>query len=603
MTVPRVLGFRGPERIGDYQISALLGEGGQGAVYLGRSPDGARVAIKVLHPRFADDPEPRRRFLREAEVAASVAAFCTARVLGTGIAGDQPYIVSEYVPGPSLDQLVRTDGPRTGSGLERLAVSTLTALSSIHRGGIVHRDFKPANVILGPEGPVVIDFGIARALDHMSHNTHLVGTPAYMSPEQLTDHPLTPASDMFSWAGTMVFAATGRAPFPATFIPAILAAVLYGEPDLTGVPEPLRRLVAACLVKDPAERPRADRLLHDLTSGDTVNLRPAGRHSAERRRTSHLAAPPRPARTLVDPSATPAPDPHPTSAHPTSAHPAPAHPAPAHPTSANPPAPGQAHTTRDPVPDGRTTSLARPGRRRGGRGRGPLYAAAAVAAALVVTGALLVPSWFGAAPPGASLDLGYFPRLDVADRFTADTSTQYTSHQPNRAETLPERKVGGGKYAVTAPVPFFSMVTGPGMPSSGQVVSIVTAGRFAGTGGPEDSVFVGWVKNGGSYVTAWYNNTRKDTGMDIRQDGGFLGTPSAIPLTLKPGDRLALVLSGDTLSSYAETGGTWRRLRTTSVAPFLSTPEDRRQYRYGFGLRGTRGTMSIAGAEGRGTAE
>jgi hypothetical protein len=134
-------------------------------VYLGESPERVRVAIKVLHARLAADPKVRRRFLREAEVAASVAAFCTARVICIGMLGERPYIVSEYVPGPSLDALVKSDGPRSGSGLERLAVSTLTALASIHRGGIVHRDFKPGNVILGTEGPVVIDFGIARALD------------------------------------------------------------------------------------------------------------------------------------------------------------------------------------------------------------------------------------------------------------------------------------------------------------------------------------------------------------------------------------------------------------------------------------------------------
>ncbi|MFC6085938.1 serine/threonine protein kinase [Sphaerisporangium aureirubrum] len=583
MTVPRVLAFRGPERIGDYQITALLGEGGQGTVYLGRSAGGGRVAIKVLHARFATDPEPRRRFLREAEVAASVAAFCTARVLGIGITDEQPYIISEYVPGPSLEQLVKSDGPRTGSGLERLAVSTLTALASIHRGGIVHRDFKPANVILGPEGPVVIDFGIARALDHMTQNTHLAGTPAYMSPEQLTDHPLTPASDMFSWASTMIFAATGRTAFPAQSVPAILAAVLYGEPDLTGVPDPLRTLVATCLAKDPAERPTADRLLHDLTSGDTADLRGRrpGRHSAERADAKPPASPH--IRTLIDRSHGPA--------------------AAADRAPAAPPAASESQTS-PPGLDGRTTSPARPA---GRASRRPLIAVAAVAVALVVTaGLVFVPSWFGgtdAKPPGTSLDLAYFSRVDVTDHFAEDTSKRYASHQPSRDETLPALKVGGDRFAATAPVPFFGVVAGPGIPSSGQVVSIITVGRFAGTGQPEDSVFVGWVKDGGGYITAWYNNTRKDTGMDIRMDGSYLGTPSPAPLTLEPGDRLALLISGDTLSSYAETGGEWHRLRTTSIAPVLASAETRRQYHYGFGMRGTLGTISITGAEGRSTAE
>ncbi|MFD0655824.1 serine/threonine-protein kinase [Thermocatellispora tengchongensis] len=163
-------------------------------------------------------------------------------------------------------------------GLDRLAISSLTALASIHRAGIVHRDFKPGNVILGPEGPVVIDFGIARTLDAMTTTNHVTGTPAYMSPEQLSDQPLTPASDMFSWAGTMVFAATGRTAFPGGTIPAVLHNVLHGEPDLSGVPEPLRAMVAACLAKNPADRPSAERLLRDLTSGGGV-VPPAPRPS------------------------------------------------------------------------------------------------------------------------------------------------------------------------------------------------------------------------------------------------------------------------------------------------------------------------------------
>ncbi|MEV0379442.1 serine/threonine-protein kinase [Nonomuraea sp. NPDC050643] len=526
MTVHRALEYR---QLGDHRILARLGEGGQGTVYLGESPGGGRVAIKVLHARYAGDPETRRRFLREAEVAASVAAFCTARVLGTGVVDERPYIVSEYVPGPSLDELVKRDGPRTGSGLERLAVSTLTALASIHAAGVVHRDFKPGNVILGPEGPVVIDFGIARALDHVTSNAQVAGTPSYMPPEQFTDQPLTPASDMFSWAGTMVFAATGRTAFPGSTVPAILHAILYDKPDLSGVPAPLRPLVLACLAKDPAARPAAARLLRDLTGGE---LPPAGGH------------------TLVVPVAT------------------------------------------EPV-----------ARR---RSRGVKVAVASVAAALLATaGVLVVPSWLDGRSqavrlvPGASLDLAALPTVEVSDQFADDTSRRYATYRPFPDENLPAITVGGGRFSGGGTGPFFGMVAGPKALSSDQAVSVLTTGAFAGSGQFEDSVFVGWVKDGDNYLTAWYNNTRKSTGFDLRVGGEFRKAPDEIPLTLNPGDRFALLLTGGTVTSYAEHAGKWRRLHTASIGDALATEQARQQHRYGFGLRGTTGTISLTRAEGR----
>ncbi|MEV5897398.1 serine/threonine-protein kinase [Nonomuraea fuscirosea] len=262
-----------PTDIGGYRLVRLLGEGGQGMVFLGEAPGGRQVAIKMLHSCFAADSHVRQRFQREAEIAQRLATFSTARVLETGFTTERPYIVSEYVPGPSLESLVKEGGPRDGSGLERLAVTTLTALSSIHAAGIVHRDFKPSNVIMGPEGPVVIDFGIAFALDTATASTRPAGTPAYMSPEQLDDQSLTPASDMFSWAGTMVFAATGRPAFAGGTVPATLNAVLNAEPDLSGLPDALRPLVAACLTKDPHRRPAAVDVLCALIGGDATAVR------------------------------------------------------------------------------------------------------------------------------------------------------------------------------------------------------------------------------------------------------------------------------------------------------------------------------------------
>ncbi|MFI6453247.1 protein kinase [Streptosporangium amethystogenes] len=268
-----------PPRLGSFELTGRLGEGGQGIVYLGRGPEGEQVAVKLLHHGLVSDPEARARFLREVSVAQRVARFCTASVLHTDLAGSRPYIVSEYVPGPSLRQLVDSQGPRRGASLERLAISTATALSAIHRAGILHRDFKPANVLMGPEGPVVIDFGIARALDSpgMTATGVAMGTPSYLAPEQLGTGEVTPAADVFAWGVTMVFAATGRPAFGQDSIPIVINRILNAEPELSALEGELRELVAACLSKDPALRPTAEQLVNRLmgTASTTPVRRPA----------------------------------------------------------------------------------------------------------------------------------------------------------------------------------------------------------------------------------------------------------------------------------------------------------------------------------------
>ncbi|MGH3243929.1 MAG: serine/threonine-protein kinase, partial [Spirillospora sp.] len=172
-----------PPRLGRYELLGRLGSGAQGTVYLGAGPDGERVAVKLLRVQFDDDATARARFVREAQVAKQVARFCTAQFLDAEVAGDNPYLVSEYVPGESLSRVVARDGPMSGGALDRLAVSTASALTAIHRAGIVHRDLKPHNVLLGPDGPRVIDFGLSRVLDEASAvSSRAVGTPAYMAP-------------------------------------------------------------------------------------------------------------------------------------------------------------------------------------------------------------------------------------------------------------------------------------------------------------------------------------------------------------------------------------------------------------------------------------
>ncbi|MEV0198776.1 protein kinase [Nonomuraea sp. NPDC050691] len=253
-----------PERIGPYRIAGVLGSGGQGIVYRGVRDDDGDVAIKVVHSHLSQDADVTKGFLREVEAARRVAAFCTAAVLDVGTFDGRPYIVSEYVAGDTLQAVVREKGPRTAGVLDRLAISTLTALAAIHEAGIVHRDFKPGNVLMGPEGPIVIDFGIAKALDATTMASGPVGTPAYMSPEQFRGERIGPASDVFAWAGTMVFAATGRPPFRGETVPAILNQVLSGTPDLTGVPPHLVGPIQECLAKDPAARPTPAALLQRL---------------------------------------------------------------------------------------------------------------------------------------------------------------------------------------------------------------------------------------------------------------------------------------------------------------------------------------------------
>lgn len=251
-----------PARLGGYELRARLGEGGQGVVYLGVSPSGRPVAIKWLRSDLAEDPVMRERFLREVASAQRVAAFCTAQIIETGIEQDRPYIVSEYIDGPSLQQLVARQGPLSGSALQRLAIGTATALAAIHRAGIVHRDFKPANVLMGPDGPRVIDFGIAKALDAAATlSSRPIGTPSYMAPEQLTGTVVGPPADLFAWAGTIVYAATGDAPFGSDSVPAVINRILNASPQLGGLDPALRDLVAACLAKDPTARPTAEQVL------------------------------------------------------------------------------------------------------------------------------------------------------------------------------------------------------------------------------------------------------------------------------------------------------------------------------------------------------
>jgi serine/threonine protein kinase len=260
-----------PARLGPYTLIGRLGRGGYGVVYLAETADAERVAVKLLQTALAEAGGERDRFAREAAAAKQVARFCTAQVVDADIAGDRPYIVSEYVPGPSLQALVAERGPLEGGALDRLAIGTATALVAIHQAGVVHRDLKPPNVLIGPDGPRVIDFGIARMMDRAATLTgHTLGTPAYMAPEQVSGDEATPATDVFAWGATLTFAANGMPPFGRDSIGVLAHRIVHEPPELGALTGGLRELVAECLGKDPARRPAAGVLLMRLLGHSTV---------------------------------------------------------------------------------------------------------------------------------------------------------------------------------------------------------------------------------------------------------------------------------------------------------------------------------------------
>jgi predicted Ser/Thr protein kinase len=260
-----------PCRIGGHRLLGRLGAGGMGVVYLGEDPLGGYVAVKTAHDDVTGDDEPRRRLTAEAACLQRVPQGLTARLLADGTARTPPYIVTEYVEGRSLADVVCKDGPLPPEQLHALAVGLGRALAAIHSAGVVHRDLKPPNVLLTPTGPRLIDFGIAHEVSAVGGPTRpgmVVGSLGWIAPERLDRRPATPAADVFGWGCLVAYAATGRNPFGEGDPDVLARRVMLEPPDLDGLDGRLRSLVGEALAKDPAARPSAADLLGPVGDSD-----------------------------------------------------------------------------------------------------------------------------------------------------------------------------------------------------------------------------------------------------------------------------------------------------------------------------------------------
>ncbi|WP_030813728.1 serine/threonine-protein kinase [Streptomyces sp. NRRL F-2799] len=273
------LGADEPAAVGPYRLLGRLGSGGMGRVYLGRSAGGRSVAVKIVHPQYALDEEFRARFRREVAAARRVGGAWTAPVLDADPDAPVPWAATAYAAGPSLAQAVTAHGPLPDRTVRALGAGLAEALAAVHALDLVHRDVKPSNVLLTLDGPLLIDFGIARATTGTASPTATgasVGSPGYMAPEQILGAPVTGAADVFSLGAVLAYAATGTPPFPGDSSAALLYKVVHEEPELGPLNGELRELAAACLAKDPARRPTPADLAHRLASRGAASLMTGG---------------------------------------------------------------------------------------------------------------------------------------------------------------------------------------------------------------------------------------------------------------------------------------------------------------------------------------
>ncbi len=255
-----------PQRVGRYRLLKRLGTGGMGQVYLGQSPSGRLVAVKIIRADLADNASFRQRFRQEVKAARRVSGIFTAPVVDADADAPQPWMVTAFVSGPSLAEAVSSRGPMPVSAVLILAAGLTEGLSAVHAAGVVHRDLKPSNVLLASDGPRIIDFGISRSVGSVGPTRAggIIGSPGFMSPEQALGEPVGPPADIFSLGSVLAYAATGEPPFGDGPPSALLYRAVHGEPAIRSLPPELRPLVARCLLADPAARPTTDELLAEL---------------------------------------------------------------------------------------------------------------------------------------------------------------------------------------------------------------------------------------------------------------------------------------------------------------------------------------------------
>jgi serine/threonine protein kinase len=433
-----------PAQVGRYRLVARLGAGGMGVVYLGEAPDGRHVAVKVLRPELADNPEFRARFGREVSALTRVQGVCTVRVIEADTQAHEPFLVTEYADGPSLSEYVDTRGPLDPSMLYGLATGLAEALATIHAAGIVHRDLKPSNVLLTAAGPKVIDFGIAQALDttSLTRTGMTVGSAGFMAPEQIMGRAGT-AADIFTWAVTVAYAASGQPPFGSGASDAIMYRIVHESPDISAVPSGLRPLVEAALAKDPAARPAAPQLLAQLTH--TLPTGNAARYET-------------PTQTVLAQTW------HPTArAHTAQGHTVPPTPVPAaYPT----PAPGGYPTS---APGGPTRP---PGSSRRRKALLPVVLALAFVLAAGGTALGLVLAGHSGGTPGASSSSS--PQTRPAQITPAATQTPQTSPATSHGTTA-----SAPTSSAASSTPASTPVSTP--PSTAAQLPVLTVGSYSGT--------------------------------------------------------------------------------------------------------------------------
>ncbi|HYF45888.1 MAG TPA: serine/threonine-protein kinase, partial [Acidimicrobiales bacterium] len=286
-----------PPRLGEYELVGRLGAGGMGTVYLGRGPGGQMAAVKLIRADLAHDGTFRERFRREVEALRRVSGPRVARLLGADTEAPQPYLVVEYVDGPTLTDAVASGGPLDGPRLRALAAALAEALVIIHEAGVIHRDLKPSNVILAADQPKLVDFGVAAASGAipLTMAGTVIGSAGWMAPEQAAGAVSTPAVDVFTWASLIAFAGTGRFPFGVGSAEEVTARILHGEPDLQGLPQEVRPFVEAAFIKDPTQRPSAKAVLAGLVGREEATTPELVDETTSLIENTWVAAPPTPA--------------------------------------------------------------------------------------------------------------------------------------------------------------------------------------------------------------------------------------------------------------------------------------------------------------------